>query len=65
MKDNFRPRERNLDLLKKDPFFAGAKLVNALPKNIKEKRGLQFYSTLKDYLLLNAFYSVAEFCNDL
>jgi Reverse transcriptase (RNA-dependent DNA polymerase) len=65
MKDDFRPRERNLDLLKKDPFFAGAKLVNALPKNIKEKRGLQFYSTLKDYLLLNAFYSVAEFCKDL
>jgi Reverse transcriptase (RNA-dependent DNA polymerase)/Endonuclease-reverse transcriptase len=64
-KDDFRTKEHNLNLLKKDPFFAGAKLINALPKHIKEKKGLQFYSNLKNFLLLKAFYSVTDFCKDL
>lgn len=64
-KEDFRIKERYLEMLKKDPFYAGAKLMNALPKNIKASKGPQFYSLLKNFLLINAFYSVTEFCKDL
>jgi hypothetical protein len=55
-----------LRLTKQDPMYAGAKLFNALPTKIKNKRGTTtFANTLKEYLINECFYSVKEFCEQL
>jgi hypothetical protein len=51
-----------LEASKKDPDFAGAKLFNALPKNVKEKKGQALQNSIKEFLIESCFYSVKEYC---
>lgn len=49
----------------KSPYYSGIKLINKLPKNIKEiSDRKRFKSELKLYLTKNAYYSVEEYLNE-
>jgi hypothetical protein len=50
-------------MTKQDPFYAGAKLFNALPTSLKNvKSTMQFAKRLKEYLFEGRFYTINEFC---
>jgi hypothetical protein len=59
---NFKFKIIKLDIARTNPKYAGAKLYNALPKWIKEKKGSNFKNSIKEFLIENSFYSVKEFC---
>ena len=63
-KDNSLPLTFRLTLFQKNIEFLASKIFNKLPSHIKEIHSfLLFKKTLKNWLLLNPFYSIQEFLN--
>lgn len=59
----FRLPKHRLTLFEKSPLYAGLKLYNKLPVNLKSMNTDQFKEKLKNELLDKAFYSLQEFYN--
>lgn len=61
----YRQDIHRLKIYERLPMHAGIKFLNRLPTNIKSLLGLHnstlFKNKLKQYMLVNAFYSVSEF----
>jgi hypothetical protein len=45
----------------KGPMVMGCRFYNKLPKSIKDKSGVFFKNSLKEFLLLKCFYSIDEY----
>jgi hypothetical protein len=60
-KNEPRLQKHTRESFKKNPIYAGSKLLNALPIQIKEKEGSSFKENLKLYLIEKCYYNVKDF----
>ena len=62
---NLSQPQTNLSVFQRGPHYAGIKICNNLPTQIKLLSGNfnQFKKPLKDFLQLHSFYTLAEYLN--